>query len=200
MILPKLDANALLSSKDGDSAIKHKLAIERLKQNLTPGESGEKKLRSACEGFESIFINKLWKQMRSSVPKEGYLHSKEEDIYLSMFDVEVSKKMSSAGGIGLGNLLFEQLQEQLSDAGSKTSNAKHKGLGGIKPLAGVPAERAKTGEENALAEVPPRETLDTRYAKAPVSGADALARAMDLADRIEKGSKSGREIAKQGHK
>jgi len=200
MILPKLDANAALSSKDGDAAIKHKLAIERLKQNLTPGKSGEKKLRSACEGFESIFINKLWKQMRSSVPKEGYLHSKEEDIYLSMFDVEVSKKMSSAGGIGLGDLLFQQLQEQLSDAGSRTSNAKHKGLGGIKPLTANPSDRAKAGEESAPAKTPPRETGEDRYAETHLSGADALARAMDLADRIEKGSKSGREIAKQGRK
>ncbi|MDY7001585.1 MAG: rod-binding protein [Thermodesulfobacteriota bacterium] len=200
MILPKLDANAVLSPKDGDAAIRHKLAIERLRQNLTPGESGEKRLRGACEGFESIFINKLWKQMRASVPKEGYLHSKEEEIYLSMFDVEVSKKMSSAGGIGLGDLLFEQLQQQLSDAGSKTSNAKHKGLRGVKPLSGVSAERAKIGEESARAKAEPQEVGDARDVKTTLSGADALARAMDLADRIEKGSKSGREIAEQGHK
>jgi len=200
MILPKLDANAVLSSRDGEAAVKHKLAIDRLKKNLSPGKSGEKKLRGACEGFESIFINKLWKQMRASVPKEGYLHSKEEDFYLSMFDTEIAKKMSSAGGIGLGDLLFEQLQEKLSEAGAGTSHAKHKGFHGIKPLAGVSAARAKAGHGNEEARVRPQETLETRDADTPLSGAGALARALDLADRIEKASENGREIAEQGHK
>ena len=98
-----------------------KRGIENLRKNLTAGPDGDKKLKQACEGFESIFLGKLWSQMRSTVPKEGYLHSKEEEAYVSMFDQELMKKMSAAGGIGLGKMLYENLSDHLAKASSGTA-------------------------------------------------------------------------------
>ena len=57
-------------------------------------EQDEARLRKVCQDFEAVFIGQIWKQMRSSVPKEGMLHSKEEESYLSMFDQELSLKMA----------------------------------------------------------------------------------------------------------
>ncbi len=95
--------------------------LETLRQKLGSGPDADKKLKQACEGFETIFLNKLWSDMRKSVPKEGYLHSKEEEAYLSMFDHELMKKMSSAGGIGLGKMLYENLSDHLAKASAGTA-------------------------------------------------------------------------------
>ena len=72
----------------------------------------EKQLKTACQNFEAVFISKLWQQMKSTVPKEGYLHSKQEDTYMSMFDKEFSEKMAQAGGIGLSDMIYAQLSER----------------------------------------------------------------------------------------
>jgi len=76
-------------------------------------------MRQACEGFEAIFIQKMWEQMRASLPKEGLLKSKEEQYWQSMYDQELGKSMASAGGIGLADMMMVQLgrnNQEMSDA------------------------------------------------------------------------------------
>lgn len=125
-----------------------KRGIENLRKNLAAGPDVDKKLKQACEGFESIFLGKLWSQMRSSVPKEGYLHSKEEEAYVSMFDQELMKKMSAAGGIGLGKMLYENLSDHLAKASAGTA-ARLAGKTEIGPLhpdqTGIPLEPEAKG-------------------------------------------------------
>lgn len=84
--------------------------VRRLKDGSPPDD---KTIRKTCQDFEAIFISKLWQQMRDTVPKEGYLHNKQEDFYLSMFDQELSRKLAGSGGIGLGDMLYKKLKEQL---------------------------------------------------------------------------------------
>lgn len=91
-------------------------------------EAKAKKLREACEGFESIFIQKMWQEMRNTVPKGGLLQGKEERFWQDMYDQELSKSMTSAGGIGLADMMYEQLSRNLvsasrSAAGSVTGAA-----------------------------------------------------------------------------
>ena len=94
------------------------------------GENTQKQLKKACQNFEAVFIGKLWQQMKSTVPKEGYLHSKQEDNYMAMFDREFSEKMSQAGGIGLADMIYAQLSEKLKE----TSKSTLTGGVSIKPL------------------------------------------------------------------
>jgi peptidoglycan hydrolase FlgJ len=82
----------------------------------------EVKLKKACQDFEAVFIGQIWKQMRASVPKEGMLHSKEEESYLSMFDQELSLKMARSGGIGLSDMLYANLSERLVNASRDTTS------------------------------------------------------------------------------
>ncbi len=84
-------------------------------RKLSP-EQKEKKLREACEGFESIFIQKMWQEMRNTVPKSGLLQSQEEHFWQDMYDQELSKSMTRAGGIGLADMMFEQLSKNLVSA------------------------------------------------------------------------------------
>lgn len=79
-------------------------------------EAKAKKLREACEGFESVFIQKMWQEMRNTLPKNGLLHGREEQFWQDMYDQELSKKMTSAGGIGLADMMYEQLSRNLVSA------------------------------------------------------------------------------------
>ena len=120
---------AALPAQDGGQSLQNRL--RELRSRLEPGEKGqdEAKLRKACQDFEAVFIGQIWKQMRSSVPKDGMLHSKEEESYLSMFDQELSVKMCRSGGIGLSDLLYENLSQRLVNASRDTDSAKP-----LKPL------------------------------------------------------------------
>lgn len=98
------------------ASLQNQEKLTQLRNQIGSGEDKEKKLKDAAQGFESIFMGKLWEKMRATVPKDDYLHSKEEDMYLSMFDRELSQKMAAAGGIGLGQMLYDNLKESLNEA------------------------------------------------------------------------------------
>lgn len=89
-------------------------------KNIDPAQK-EKKLRESCEGFESIFIQKMWEEMRKTLPKSTLLHGKEEHFWQGMYDQELAKKMTSAGGIGLADMMYAQLSRGLTSASRATA-------------------------------------------------------------------------------
>ncbi len=97
--------------------------MEAVKKNLSVPVDKEKKLRESCEGFESIFIQKMWEQMRATVPDGGMLKGREEKFWQGMYDQELAKSMASAGGIGLADMMYEQLSQNLQAAGKSTAAA-----------------------------------------------------------------------------
>ncbi len=116
------------------------------------------KLRDTCENFESIFIQKMWQQMRATLPQENPLVGKEEKFWQSMYDQEFSKKMSQGGGIGLADMMYEQLSENLFNVSKTTAHATANAKGfeiQVAPMvpAGTAAHVASlTGHEGALDE------------------------------------------------
>ena len=67
-------------------------------------------LQAACREMESLFLSYLLKEMRATINKSGFISGgKAEEIFTSLLDVELSKKMSAAGGIGLSAILLKQL-------------------------------------------------------------------------------------------
>ncbi|MDR1857789.1 MAG: rod-binding protein [Desulfovibrio sp.] len=127
-------------------------------KRMTP-EQKEKKLREACEGFESIFIQKMWQEMRNTLPKEGLLHSREEKYWQDMYDQELAKKMSSAGGIGLASMMYSQLSRNLVSASRSSADAATGGgfVPSAAPFMDAPAERADTVDASKkTAEASPR--------------------------------------------
>jgi Rod binding domain-containing protein len=73
-------------------------------------DKDDPKLRAACVEMESLFISHLFKEMRATVEKSDFIDGGQaEEIFTSLLDVEMSKKMSTAGGIGLSAILLEQL-------------------------------------------------------------------------------------------
>lgn len=131
MIGTGIDSQMGIKQIDSQELVRFKSEMDGLKKRLgSDGEGKQEQLKKACQNFEAVFIGKLWQQMKSTVPKEGYLHSKQEDSYMAMFDRDFSEKMAQAGGIGLADMIYGQLSEKLKETSKST-------LGGgvsIKPL------------------------------------------------------------------
>lgn len=73
-------------------------------------KTDEARLEKACKDFEAIILNKMLSSMRKTVPEGGLFEkSYGEKIYQSMLDEELSKKIAHGKGMGLGQLLFQQL-------------------------------------------------------------------------------------------
>ena len=78
--------------------------------NYHTADKDDSRLRAACAEMESLFLSHLLKEMRATVEKSGFIGGGQaEEIFTSLLDVEISKKMSAAGGIGLSAILIEQL-------------------------------------------------------------------------------------------
>jgi Rod binding domain-containing protein len=127
--------------------------MDALRRSLNHGAPNDKKekLREACEGFEAIFIQKMWEQMEATVP-EGFMHSKDEKIWRGMYNQELSKKMAQAGGIGLADMMIAQLGRNLEDAGEKALRTSLAGREPIpvQPAPLVPERRPEGGERTEI--------------------------------------------------
>jgi murein DD-endopeptidase MepM/ murein hydrolase activator NlpD len=85
--------------------------ISALRQSLQPQTKDT--LKSATEEFEGMFISYLLKVMRSTVDSEsdGEL-SMGKDLYADMFDNEIALTIARTRGLGIGEMMFRQLQEK----------------------------------------------------------------------------------------
>jgi peptidoglycan hydrolase FlgJ len=92
--------------------------------NAKGGKDEKQALRKACQEFESLFTEQLLAVMRKSVPKSDLLGDrKEEDLYMSLFDQELAVQLSKGRGMGLADMLFEQLKQGLhGDSDDKVSS------------------------------------------------------------------------------
>jgi flagellar protein FlgJ len=73
-----------------------------------------KKLEKVSRDFESIFLGYLLKTMRQAVPKSDFFgHTREQEIFGAMRDEELAKGMAEAGGIGLAEMMVQQLKRQI---------------------------------------------------------------------------------------
>ncbi len=72
------------------------------------------KLKKACQGVESLFINMMLKEMRKSIPSSGlFPKTLQQDIYTTLFDQHLAQEVAEKGnGIGIGQMFFEYLSRQ----------------------------------------------------------------------------------------
>jgi len=88
--------------------------IKRL-QNLTEKSSGkmnEKQMREIASDFEGILVRQLIKEMRNTVPQDGFLEpTHATEMYQEMADDALAKDLAGQGGFGIADLVYEQLKE-----------------------------------------------------------------------------------------
>ncbi|MGD8764178.1 MAG: rod-binding protein [Desulfobacteraceae bacterium] len=73
-------------------------------------------LKATCQQLESIFLSFLLKEMRATINRSGFISGgTAEDIFTSMMDAEMTKAVATRGGIGLTELLMQQLGGELAE-------------------------------------------------------------------------------------
>jgi len=100
--------------------------LERMRGQSKFGQVGsEKDMEKVARDFESVFINKLFESMRKAIPKSGLFDSSALDMFQSMTDQEMAKKMSERKGMGIGEMVYQDLSriDKVSRGESITSSA-----------------------------------------------------------------------------
>ncbi|HZT03888.1 MAG TPA: flagellar assembly peptidoglycan hydrolase FlgJ [Steroidobacteraceae bacterium] len=67
-------------------------------------------LREAAVQFESLFTSMVLKSMRAASFKDPIFGSDQEDLYQEMYDDQVAAEMSKGKGLGLADMLVQQLR------------------------------------------------------------------------------------------
>ncbi len=81
-----------------------------------------KKLREACQGFEAMFLDIVFKEMRNTVPENTLFgESQGEKIWHSMLDTELMQNVAKGGGVGIADMMYDNLVSQVT---SQTLSAK----------------------------------------------------------------------------
>lgn len=81
--------------------------LESLKKSARQDETGA--VHAAAKQFESLFTNMLLKTMREANLGEGMGDSDSTQFYQSMFDQQLSVQLSQGKGLGLADMLVQQL-------------------------------------------------------------------------------------------
>ena len=69
------------------------------------------KLKKACSDFESMLLTIMLKSMSSAMADVGLLgKTNESHLMRSMMDEHLAVQIAQKGGTGLGEMLFEKLQ------------------------------------------------------------------------------------------
>ncbi len=84
--------------------------LQRLRSSSEFGRgASQKEMEKVARDFESVFINKLFESMRKAIPKSDLFDSSAMDMYQSMMDQEMSKELSKRKGLGMGEMVYNDL-------------------------------------------------------------------------------------------
>lgn len=119
MDIGKIGVGAMGSFTDNAARAVTRAADDSFAKRLetAANKKDEKELKKACQEFEAVIINMLYKQMKATVVKSDLI---EEDpgteIFESMRDEQLMEQASKTGTFGLAESLYRQLSRQYGKA------------------------------------------------------------------------------------
>jgi flagellar protein FlgJ len=76
-------------------------------------DAAHQKLRTAAHEFEGVFLEQLFKEMRSSVEQESIESGPGQQMFAGMFDEAMAMEAGKRSTHGLGDALYRQLAARL---------------------------------------------------------------------------------------
>ncbi len=105
---PMLPASRSLTALMGENRL---LRMERFNE---ADKSDDQQLREAANEFEAILMQQVMKSMRDSGFESGLVRKSDgEKVFQSMLDEQYARLNLQSGGLGLGELIYQQLKPQL---------------------------------------------------------------------------------------
>lgn len=128
---------------------------------------GADSVRETARQFESLLTGMLLKSMRAATPKDSLMGSDQQDFYQDMFDQQMASQLSRGKGLGLADMLVQQLMR----AGGQAAVAPAPAPASASAQAATPAAAKATtqaGVPDAIA-WPPRSRQDFVQALMPAA-------------------------------
>lgn len=82
-------------------------------KSIANEKSSDEALKKVAQEFESIFVNLMFKQMRSAnavFEKDSLFHSQESEYFRDMQDQQMALNLAHGQGIGLAKVLYTQMK------------------------------------------------------------------------------------------
>jgi flagellar protein FlgJ len=86
-------------------------ALAALKREVRAGDESPETLRAVAKQFESVFAQMLIKSMRATSFGGGLMDSEQSDFYRDIFDQQLAVDLSHGRGLGLADMLVQQLSK-----------------------------------------------------------------------------------------
>ena len=101
----------------------------------SPSQVADQKLRDVSKMYENHFLNEMMKAMRSTVQESGFVKVNQgEKIFREKLDNEYVDKWADRGGIGLADVIYDQLIEKFGpQLGLKAKETPPKGPIALRP-------------------------------------------------------------------
>lgn len=74
-------------------------------------EDPDAALPIVAKQFEQLLLDMMLKSMRTAAPGESLFDNEGSRLFTSLLDQEFSRKLAEQGGLGLADLLVEQLSQ-----------------------------------------------------------------------------------------
>mgnify|MGYP001217542401 FL=1 len=100
------------NGSSGVRASEEQVFEEKLRQAMSNND--DKALKEACQQFETLFLQMLYRQMKATVPKSDlFPENLSKDIFESMLDEALMEEASKGNGIGLADMMYKQLSRNM---------------------------------------------------------------------------------------
>ena len=84
-------------------------------------------LRPVAEQFEAIFVEQMLKESRKVKLDDGWLDGDKTDFYKDWHDKQFAQSISAKGGLGLADIIVEQLAPKYPDREQSLKDNKQSG-------------------------------------------------------------------------
>jgi len=91
-------------------------SLDRLKYQATQN-GGKDAVKAAAQQFEAYFLQMMLRNMRQTLSQDGPFDSQETKMFGEMFDQQIAQKISQGKGLGLADMLVQQMQLSLGAQG-----------------------------------------------------------------------------------
>jgi len=98
-----------INSAQIQNTLFNQLTDKNLERLRASSEFGKDASKNEMEKVKSVFINKLFESMRKAIPKSDLFDSSAMDMYQSMMDQEMAKELSKQKGMGMGEMVYNDL-------------------------------------------------------------------------------------------
>jgi flagellar protein FlgJ len=174
--LPLVDSNQLADASN----------LSALKQ--AAARNSPDALRAAARQFESLFTSMMLKSMREASFKDPLFGSDQGDLYQEMYDDQIAAVMSKGKGLGLADMLVQQLRREGMGTTQSTSQSatvpSRAGSAAATPSGTAAGSSAMSGTRAGTAAGAPSSILDGPTADSPAGSCPTTAQQAAFAQAL----------------